>query len=162
MSSLPPPLPGARPPGQRPPRNWLQRNLRWALPLFALLIVGGWSLTYWMGLRQMAAPLENSEPYREAMARAGRDPEVAAALGQPLRARPFPFGSISQLGDGGSADMMIRIEGPRGSGRLDVRAQRSEGRWSYPRLEAELPGRHAPVDLRDARDRDCTILPRCR
>ena len=48
MSSPPPPLPGARTPGQRPPRNWLQRNLKWALPLFVLLIVGGWSLTSWM------------------------------------------------------------------------------------------------------------------
>jgi hypothetical protein len=161
MSSLPPPLPGARSPGQRPPRNWLQRNLRWALPLVALLIVGGWSLTYWMGLRQMAAPLESSEPYREALARAGRDPEVGAALGRPLRAKPFPFGSISQVGDGGSADMTIRVEGPHGSGKLGVRAQRSDGRWFYTRLQAELPGRHAPVDLRDARDRDCTILPRC-
>ncbi len=100
MSSPPPPLPGARTPGQRPPRNWLQRNLKWALPLFVLLIVGGWSLTSWMGLRQMAAPLERSEPYREALA--------------------------------------------------------------YPRLQAELPGRHAPVDLRDERDRDCAILPGCR
>ncbi len=145
MSSLPPPLPGARTPGQRPPRNWLQRNLKSALPLFVLLIVGGWSLTSWMGLRQMAAPLERSEPYREALARAGRDPEVAAALGRPLR-----------------ADMVIRIQGPHGSGKLDVRAQRRQGRWSYPRLQAELPGRHAPVDLRDERDRDCAILPGCR
>ena len=36
-----------------------------------------------------------------ALARAGRNPEVAAALGQPLRAKPFPFGSINQFGDGG-------------------------------------------------------------
>jgi len=155
-------LPGARPPGLRPPRNWLQRNLKWALPLFVLLIVGGWSLTSWMGLRQMSAPLESSEPYREALARAGRDPEVAAALGQPLRAKPFPFGNINQFGDGGGADMVIRIQGPRGSGKLDVRARRSQGRWSYPRLQAELPGRHVPVDLRDERDRDCAILPGCR
>ena len=162
MSSLPPPLPGARLPGQRPPRNWLQRNLRWALPLVVLLIIAGWALTSWMGLRQIAVRLEKSEPYREAMARAGRDPEMEVALGRPLRAKPFPFGSISQFGDGGSADMTIRVEGPRGSGKLDVRALRSDGRWFYRRLQAELPGRHVPVDLRDARDRDCAILPRCR
>ena len=109
-----------------------------------------------------AAALVTPPPPGLALARAGRDPEVAAALGQPLRAKPFPFGSINQFGDGGGADMVIRIQGPRGSGKLDVRARRSQGRWSYPRLQAELPGRHAPVDLRDERDRDCAILPGCR
>ncbi len=161
MSSLPPPLPGAGSPG-RPPRNWLQRNLRWALPLLVVLIVAGWALSSWMGLRQMATRLEGSEPYREAMARAGHDPEVEAALGHPLRAKPFPFGSISQFGEGGNASLVIRIQGPRGSGKLDVRGQRSDGRWFYERMRADLPGRHVPVDLRDARDRDCALLSRCR
>jgi hypothetical protein len=99
MSTLsPPPLPGAsRAPG-KPPRNWLQRNLKWALPLAAVLIVVSWLLLNWLGLRQMAAPLEASEPYRQAIARAAQHRQVQQALGEPIKAEPFPFGSIGGSG----------------------------------------------------------------
>jgi len=80
MSSNPPPLPGT----SKPPRNWFQRNLKWVLPLAAVLMLGGWGLASWNGFRQMTAPLKASEPYQHALARASVDTRVQAALGQPV------------------------------------------------------------------------------
>ncbi len=161
MSTVsPPPLPGAsRAPG-KPPRNWLQRNLKWALPLAAVLIVVGWLLLNWLGLRQMAAPLEASEPYRQAVARAAQHRQVQQALGEPIKAEPFPIGSIGGFGGMTNASMVIRISGPHGKGRINVDAYRRQ-HWTFDTLQVHLPGQHAPLDLRTEDEKTCALLSHC-
>ena len=156
----PPPLPGAsRAPG-KPPRNWLQRNLKWALPLAAVLIVASWLLLNGLGLRQMAAPLEASAPYRQAIARAAQHRQVQQALGEPIKAEPFPFGSIGGSGGMTNASMVIRISGPHGKGRINVDAYRRQ-HWTFDKLQVHLPGQHVPLDLRTEDEKACALMSHC-
>jgi hypothetical protein len=92
--------------------------------------------------------LKSSEPYKEGLARAQRDPAVVAALGVPVEAGIFPSGSINVSGDAGEASLSIPISGPDGSGTIDVNATKSGGTWSYSRLQVRLDGGQV-VDLSD-------------
>ncbi len=159
MPTLPPPVPGALAPGPaKPPRNWFQRNLKWALPLGAVVMLGSWALLGWSGYRQLAQSLKGSEPYRQALARASADPQVQAALGQPVEASPWLFGNIGHFPGMSHASMVIRIAGPAGKGRIHVDAYRSSGPWRYDVMAVSLPGRHPRLDLRTAEEQACTRL----
>jgi len=158
MSSNPPPLPGT----SKPPRNWFQRNLKWVLPLAAVLMLGGWGLASWNGFRQMTAPLKASEPYQHALARASVDTRVQAALGQPVEAASFVFGSIGHFSNVSHASMRIRISGPWGKGTISVEANRTgtDG-WRYDELAVKLPGTHDKLDLRTAGEQACALTAHC-
>ena len=54
------------------------------------------------------------------MARARANPEVVAALGEPIESGLLISGSINVEGSGGNVDVSIPISGPKGSGTLYV------------------------------------------
>lgn len=89
----------------------------------------------------------SSEVYQQALERARRSPQVTRALGEPVEARFWVTGSLNTSGDSGSADLSIPIAGPRGTGRIAVRALREEGVWSFTRLWVTVDGAEAPIDL---------------
>ena len=91
MAAVPPPL---------PQRDWAQRNRLWFLPL---LVVLGLSLVVgvFFGAFSMIRGQMTSHPtYIEAMARARRHPEVAAALGKPIEPGMIVMGTISNEDNG--------------------------------------------------------------
>lgn len=81
-----------------------------------------------------------SDVAQEALARAERDDRVTEALGAPLEFGWWATGSLNTGNGSGSADMTMPISGPRGSGRLIIRAFREGGEWQYTRLEVEVDG----------------------
>ncbi|ABU59532.1 cytochrome c oxidase assembly factor Coa1 family protein [Roseiflexus castenholzii] len=89
--------------------------------------------------------IRDSDVVQEALVRAERDPQVAAALGAPLEAGWFPMGSIS-TGDGsGNANLTLSVAGPRGSGEMMIEAVHREGVWQYRRLIVTVGGRQIDV-----------------
>ncbi len=91
--------------------------------------------------------MKDSEPYREAVARARADPQVRTSLGTPIADGMFPNGNINLVNDGGRANFDIPISGPGGKGTVHVVATKSAGVWSYDRLDVEIPGQPAPISL---------------
>lgn len=136
--ALPPTPVSIAPGGDRRSRIW-----RKPLSLGATLI-----------LRSLAAfiawifrLIKSSAPYRLALARAKSHPEVAEALGLPLREGLFTSGSMSMSGPSGRADLLIPLQGPKGRGLLHVHATRALGEWRLDSLvlETEHPSRR--IDL---------------
>lgn len=163
MSSMPPPVPGAGKPTPGPsPRNWLQRNLKWVLPLAVVALLGGWVLLSWGGYYKITGVLRDSEPYRLAMARAGADPQLQAALGQPIKASPFLLGNFSHTAGGRQISMEIRLSGPHGKAKYSVAARRSgDAPWCYDVLAIRLPGRPEPLDLRTDAEKGWALSGQC-
>lgn len=91
--------------------------------------------------------IRNSDVVQEALARAERDPQVAAALGTPLETGWLPMGSIETSNGGGNADLTLPISGPRGSGEMSIEAVRSEGVWRYRRLVVTIRDTGQRVDV---------------
>jgi len=146
-----PPLPPPHNGGQPPRRGWWSRNWKWAVPvgcLGSLAICGGLATVFVVAIYgAVTGAIKSSDAYAEGMARARANPEVVAALGEPIESGFWVSGNISVEGSSGSVDASIPISGPKGSGTLYVVGTRAAGRWQYSTMEVEIPGRTARVRL---------------
>jgi hypothetical protein len=115
------------------------------LPLAALLLCGGACaglFAFIFGL------IKSSEPYVHSLERAKGDPQVVAALGEPIEPGMFPTGSVNLTNDSGDAQISYTIAGPNGSAVVTVEATRAARKWSYQKMEAKIDGSGEVVDLR--------------
>lgn len=126
-------------------RGWLERNLKWVLPVGCLSIVvaivafaGGIVLIVMAGMRSTWA-------YETALERVREHPAAIEALGEPIEAGRFTSGSVSVDGSSGEADLSIPLRGSRAKGRLYVTAERVRGEWRLLALELVVDGER--IDL---------------
>jgi hypothetical protein len=54
---------------------------------------------------------------------------------------------VTVSGPSGDASLAIPISGSRGSGTINVSAQKSGGRWTFSVLNVSISGRRAPIDV---------------
>ncbi|MFN8526521.1 MAG: cytochrome c oxidase assembly factor Coa1 family protein [Chloroflexota bacterium] len=136
----------------QPRRSWWSRNWKWVVPvgcLGTLLSCGGViALAFFAIYGAVSSAVKSSDAYNDAMAVVRGSEEVRAALGEPIEAGFWVTGNIEVNGPSGKAEVSIPLSGPRGSGTLYITATKSANQWQYSRLEVEIPGRSARIDLR--------------
>jgi Cytochrome oxidase complex assembly protein 1 len=142
-----------QPSEQEPPRSsWWSRNWKWALPVGCLLPIvlcgGGLTAFFFLVYGAVTGSIKASDAYAQGMAQARSNPEVVAALGEPIDSGFWISGSINVNGSSGDVDVSIPISGPKGSGTLYVVGTRSAGRWQYSTMAVEIPGRASRIDIR--------------
>lgn len=115
------------------------------LGLIGVLAASGFAASLMMSIEQ---EFKSSAVYRMSVATARASPEVLAKLGSPIDESWFVPGQLSQsTNGGGSAEMTIRLKGPRGRGRLWVQAQRQAGTWRFSALQFLQDGHSPTIDL---------------
>ena len=154
MNAQPPPLHSAA-----PTRNWWERNWKWFLP--TLLVTG---LVCLVGFIMLLFGLINgmmrsSEPYQTAMQRALAQPQVIAALGEPIEVGWVIQGNIGTQGSRGSADLAIPLAGPHGEATLYVVGEQTAGTWHYELMIVRIVGQDQAIDLRLPQERQAPALP---
>jgi hypothetical protein len=127
-----------------PPRNWWQRNWKWAGPvsvlaLVAVLMVAIVALVFTM--------IRQQDVYREAVTRAEASPAVQAELGSPIHEGWWVMGHVRTRVSSGSADLWVPLKGPKKNGTLHASARLSDGHWTYHRMEVSVEGRPARISL---------------
>lgn len=154
MNAQPPPLHSAA-----PTRNWWERNWKWFLPTLIVTglvcLIGFFVLLF--GL--INGMMRSSEPYQTAMQRALAQPQVIAALGEPITAGYFVQGNIGTQGASGSADLAIPLSGPRGDATLYVVGEQRAGQWRYELMIVRIDGQEQAIDLRGPQDA-APVLPK--
>jgi len=134
-------------PAQQQPKSWMARNCLWVVPVgcLGLLLLGaafiGVVITFTMG------GIKSTDAYKEALARARANPEVSAALGEPVTAGWFVQGKVNVSGPTGDADLSIPLSGPKGKGTLYLTAHKEAGVWKYQVLEVAVEGRPDRIKL---------------
>jgi hypothetical protein len=130
-----------------PQQSWFSRNWKWFLPTVILgpllllsLVIGG-VMTFVFGL------MKSSEPYRHAVALAQKNPQVLRELGGPIEPGWFTTGNVNVSDSSGEANMAIPLNGKLRRGGLFVAAKKSNGVWSYQRLEVLVNGYEQPIPL---------------
>jgi hypothetical protein len=96
----------------------------------------------------VVAMFKQSEPYQMAIARLQANAEATRALGAPITTGA-PMGNISISGPSGRADLQFSVEGPKGKGTVYLRATKELGVWKLNRIELELEGSRARINLSD-------------
>jgi hypothetical protein len=94
-----------------------------------------------------SSAFRTAEPVERALELARRNPEVVAALGEPIELGWLPQGSMNTTGTTGAADLSLGISGPSGRGRLFVVATKEAGEWTLERAEVEIRDRPGRIDL---------------
>ena len=131
-----------------PPPSWLARNAKWVIPsgcvaIFAFVVVLVAAIV-WLAMTAM----KRSDAYLEAVSRARASAAVREALGEPLEEGFFVGGRVRTLTSGSAtADLAIRLSGPKGRGVLNVHATKADGRWHYWLLSLSVTGTHERVNL---------------
>jgi hypothetical protein len=80
------------------------------------------------------ASMRASDPYKDALQRAGNDSRVIEALGTPIEPGLFVSGSINTQNQSGTVDINIPISGPKQSASIHVVGTKEGGRWTYSRM----------------------------
>ncbi len=79
--------------------------------------------------------IKKSDAYVSALTKAKADPRVVEKIGEPISEGVFPQGSVNVVNGNETADLRISLNGPKGSGVLEVRSHKSDGSdWVYDRL----------------------------
>jgi hypothetical protein len=104
------------------------------------LFVGG-LLTFIFGL------LKSSEPYQHAVAVASSNPDVVRELGTPIVPGWYLSGNINVSGSSGDANLAIPLNGSRHHGTVYVVAKKTDGVWTYDKLEMLVDGHESPIEL---------------
>jgi hypothetical protein len=129
-------------------QSWWGRNWKWVVPvgcLAPLLVCGGSIALIFVFVFGV---IRSSEPYTEALARAKANPEVKAALGEPIEAGYWVNGSIDVSGPSGKAKIAIPISGPKKSAIVYVDGTKTAGKWEYSTFEVATDGGANRIDLR--------------
>ena len=123
---------------QKKPRNWMQRNWKWFIPL--LVVASGTVMaTFFVFIFVVVFNvIKSSDAYKEALARVQTDPAIQAALGTPIKEGLFVTGSINTSGSSGEADIAIPISGPYGKATVYAVATKSAERWTFIALLVEV------------------------
>lgn len=91
--------------------------------------------------------IRSSDVYQQALQTAQADPQVIAALGEPIETKWWLSGSVSINNDSGTADLSIPLQGAHSSGTLYAAADLVGGTWEFYRLEVRVDGRSEPIYL---------------
>ena len=143
----PPSQPSAPFPVQPRPRNWLERNWKWAVPV--VVFAGVLVLTLFIGgiFWGVMSIIRSSYPYQLAVKRATESPAVAAKLGIPLHVGWLVSGNVNLSGPEGSASLSIPVSGPNGKGDIIVVGKKHGNHWNFETLEVDVTGEDEPIPL---------------
>lgn len=123
----------------RPRRGWWRRNWRWFVPtlfLGLLVLLGICAVIVWWIL---FGALKSSEPYKMALERVKKHPQVLEQLGEPVEDDDwFPSGQVFTEGDRGEAGLYFHVSGPKGRGLVSAWGNRIEGKWALFQLAVTL------------------------
>ena len=90
--------------------------------------------------------IKSTDAYKGARATAEHDPRVIAVLGSPIEPGWWVSGNVNVDANGGNADFVFPISGPKGEGRVHAVATRDTSGWHYREI-VFTPKTGPPIDL---------------
>jgi hypothetical protein len=128
-------------------RSWLDRHARWKIPLGCLIVLLLLCAFVAVIFTVLDVSFRKSVVYQEALARAGRSPEVVDRIGEPLQPGRVLQGQLNVSGSTGTAKMEIPVSGPRGKATIILDAHKVDGTWVFRTLEVQFDGQSGTVNL---------------
>ena len=128
-------------------KSWLERRPLWKIPLGCLILFLLIGIFGSIVMTIITTSFHNSDVYKQAVAKAVENSQVREAFGEPIHPAWFVSGQLKVNGNTGSANLLIPIAGPRGSGSIRAVASKNRGVWRFSDLQVNIKGRSEPLDL---------------
>ncbi|HZN91644.1 MAG TPA: cytochrome c oxidase assembly factor Coa1 family protein [Myxococcales bacterium] len=123
-----------------PQGGWWSRNWKWFVPVGCLSLLATCGCCIGGSVLFTFNSMKSSRAYQEALARAKADPDVQAALGQPIEAGLMVNFNVSARNGETVTRARIPLQGPRGEGSLHLVArERGKEVIRFERLDVLAP-----------------------
>jgi|SRR5882672_956428 len=119
-------------------KSWLDRHAGWKIPLGCLVVVILLAGFFGAIFTVVSFSFHKSDVFREAIARAEQNPQVARRIGTPLQSGLLPQGHIEVSGSEGTAQMAIPVTGPHGKATINLDARKVAGVWQFRTLQVQF------------------------
>src|SRR5580765_5262189 len=130
-----------------PRPNWWKRNWKCFVPVGCFTLALLFLAFVGSILVIVFSAMKSTDVYKEALARAKKDPAVIEAIGSPITDGFLMSGNTNVNGASGESNLAIPISGPKGKGTIYVSATKSLGQWNYLGLVVEVGQTHQRIDL---------------
>jgi hypothetical protein len=128
-------------------KSWIERRPLWKIPLGCLILFLLIGIFGSIVMTIITTSFHNSDVYKQALAKAVENSQVRGAIGEPIHPGWFVSGQLNVSGGTGSADLLIPISGPRGSGSIRAVATRNRGVWRFTDLQVSIKSHPEAIDL---------------
>lgn len=128
-------------------KSWLERRPLWKIPLGCLILFLLIGIFGSIVMTIITTSFHNSDVYKQAVAKAVENSQVLDAIGEPIHPGWFVSGQLNVSGGTGSADLLIPISGPHGSGSIRAVASKNRGAWRFTDLQVNIKSRSETIDL---------------
>jgi hypothetical protein len=128
-------------------KSWWGRNWMWVVPLGCLtplVLVGGCVAALFFFV---FSTLKSTEAYQQSLAAVLRDPQVQAALGEPITPKWTFQGKVNVTNDSGNADITYDVGGPKGDATVHVVADKKAGVWTINTNHVRIKSTNAEFDV---------------
>jgi hypothetical protein len=144
-ASVPPPIPPIQ------SKTWW-RKYWWLVLLIVLGILGliGVGGGVFAMFRWIDKEMRGSEGYRRAMTLVRADPQVVAALGEPIDDSGFISGNTTSNSHSQSLSIDVPLRGPKGRATVVIVATGRDDEWKFDTLSVTVEATHQIIDLRSA------------
>lgn len=126
------------------PVGWLRRNLKWVLPV---AIICGILIFISMLFLIIMSIMRSSDAYQTGLLAAKNNAQLIELIGEPIESGWFITGSVQISGSSGSADILIPISGPKGSGTVHVVGEKKLDVWRFIRINFQDDSGYKYIDL---------------
>lgn len=133
-------------------KNWLERNWKWFLPFATLIILLFTALLTSNSkgdLTNIAQAYAENSLFEDAIAKANTNNRVLETVGkiEPIDKLAILEGSTIYTNNNNSVQLSVRIKGTKGSGKLDIVAQREEKKWNYEKIAIRIKNPEEEINI---------------
>jgi len=124
-------------------KNWLQRNIKWLLPVIVVVCFLGSALFSTVSDAQMGSyvtALNDDALYKDALGQAQQNAEVVKAFGtlEPIDQMAIIESNVEYSDNNNHVNLSVRVKGAKAKGRMDVVATKANNAWQYNTIKIRI------------------------
>ena len=117
-------------------KNWLQRNIKWLIPVVVVVLLLGSALFSSASDAQMGSyvtALNDEALYKDALKQAQQNKEVVKVLGtlEPIDQMAIIESNVEYSDNNNHVNLSVRVKGSKAKGKMDVVATKVDNTWQY-------------------------------
>jgi len=117
-------------------KNWLQRNIKWLIPVVVVVLLLGSALFSSASDAQMGSyvtALNDEALYKDALKQAQQNKEVVKVLGtlEPIDQMAIIESNVEYSDNNNHVNLSVRVKGSKAKGKMDVVATKVNNTWQY-------------------------------
>ena len=124
-------------------KNWLQRNIKWLLPVIVVVCFLGSALFSTVSDAQMGGyvtALNDGALYKDALKQANQNTEVKKIIGtlEPIDQLAIIESNVEYSDNNNHVNLSVRVKGANAKGRMDVIATKLNNAWQYNTIKIRV------------------------